>query len=205
MSTPRLRGRVLRLEQLVVKAKAIRDPICEQFKIDPELARAIRDDDWRGYQLSRKSLKTKLSAVEQEILSKARVGVIDRARTIIVPAGYGMSQVHKDANRNQRLFRKRLFAFPKNVLLPSEDAENALLTARIKAFRQSPEGCGRRRINQLFAKSRGSRSLTPDEKEELQRLAQQYPPLPWPDCEPIKAVEEMHWTADEFARRRGER
>src|SRR4051812_34996013 len=54
MNNRALRNRLLRLEQFAAKATAMSDPACDQFEIGLDLARQIRDDDWRAYQLSRK-------------------------------------------------------------------------------------------------------------------------------------------------------
>jgi len=193
MSNRALRNRVLRLEQFAAKATAMSDPVCDQFQIDLDLAKQIRDDDWRAYQLSRKGFNMRLTAAEHEERSKIRQRVIENARGIVVPPGYGMSQANRDADRNRVLFRKRL-KFPYRKLSPAEDVENAVLTARLKAFRQSPEAIARRRISDLQRSSKRS----PSEVEELQQLVLKYLPLPWPDCEPISdLVEHAHRAADQ--------
>ena len=200
MSNQALRNRLRRLEQFVGKAHAVSDPVCDQFEIDLDLARQIRDDDWRAYQLSRKVFKMRLTAAEHEERSKIRQRVIEKARGIVVPPGYGMSQSNRDADRNRLLFRKRL-KFPYRKLPPAEDVENAVLTARLKAFHQSPEAIASGRINNLQRRLK----LPPPEAEELQQLVLKYPPLPWPDCELISdLIEETHRAADQAARSRKE-
>jgi hypothetical protein len=161
MSNQALRNRLRRLEQFVGKANAMSDPVCDHFEIDLDLAREIRDDDWRAYQLSHKVFHMRLTTSEHEERSKIRQRVIERARGIVVPPGYGMSQAHQDADRNRLLFGKRL-KFPYRKLSPAEDVENAILTARLKAFHQSPGAIACRRINDLQRRSK----LPPPEAED---------------------------------------
>src|SRR5207253_3977228 len=120
--------------------------------------------------------------------SSARQRVIEKTSGIAITTGYGMAQMNRDLHRNAQLVNKRIKS-PYAGLSPSEDRENALLTARVKAFAQSPEWIGRQRISNLQVCPK----ITAEESEELQQLLLKYPPLPWPDCEPIfDIIEKAH-------------
>src|SRR4051812_42792220 len=106
MSRERLRRRLERLERMASTSKAERDPMHDQFLIDPVVARAIRDDEWRAYELLQK--KTQLSAAEQEESVILQNRIEATAGTIALPAGYGPLQRRRDSNREHHLFCKRI-------------------------------------------------------------------------------------------------
>ena len=85
----------------------------------------------------------------------------------------------KDTNRLHQLNCKRLSppACGGGELKGAEDEEEAFLTARLAAYRHSPEGRGRRRMRELEFKGIG-RCLTLDEQKELDQLALLYPEPP---------------------------
>ena len=59
----------------------------------------------------------------------------------------------------------------------AEDEEEAFLTARLAAYRHSPEGRARRRMRELVLKDI-CRRLTLDEQKELDQLVLLYPDPP---------------------------
>jgi hypothetical protein len=175
-----------RLERMAATSKAERDPVYDQFRIDPVVARAIRDDKERDYQLGEKSLKTQLSVAEQEERVILRNRIEAAAVTIAVPAEYDKAQLFRDYDRQSDFRDKRLLPPPDNVLSAAEDAEHAQVVARLGAYDQSPTGRGRARIEQLREIS-GTRRLIRSENEELRQLWRQYSPLPVHPDESMKA------------------
>jgi hypothetical protein len=61
----------------------------------------------------------------------------------------------------------------------TDDEEEALLTARLAAYRHSPEGRDRARMLKLMLKGR---RLNVDEQKELDRLKAKYPEAPKNSC-----------------------
>ena len=72
------------------------------------------------------------------------------------------------------------------TLTDAEDAEEAELTARVAAFRQTPEGRGRRRIFELELPRHHREGLSPAEQVELETLRGLYPELPPDPDDPFK-------------------
>jgi hypothetical protein len=78
----------------------------------------------------------------------------------------------------------------------AEDEEEAFLTARLAAYRYSPEGRGRRRIWELELKDIGGRR-TLDEQKELDQLVSLYP-------KPPRKESELGTAAAEWRKKRGQ-
>jgi hypothetical protein len=151
VSRHRLGARLDRLEQSRRTAT--------DFTIDPALARSLRDDyeRWRNGRSSELEEKQSLYA-----------SIVDRARTIGLPVGYGPTQAEKDNERLSELSNKR--ASPRHGnLTDAEDAEEAQLRARTCAYEASPEGPARCRIFALALGNRCGR-LSPAEQAEYDRL-----------------------------------
>jgi hypothetical protein len=148
------------------------------FAIEPELAKAVRDDQHRLGELLRKRCGGPLSAAEinEEIELRARVA--DRASAISCPVGYGPKQALNDRNRLHKLHCKRLTpsSCGGGVLSEAEDAEEAQLEARVAAFEHSPEGRARSRIFELQQQRFAAFSVA--ERDELKDLMTRYPEPP---------------------------
>jgi hypothetical protein len=175
MSMRRFRARLDRLEKM---AKA-RDG---GFTVDPVLAGAVRElNDLLG---SRDDLPGQPQS-ERENQLHARI--VERAKAIGCPAGYGAEQARKDGHRLEALLSKRRSPRrrggpPRNSLSAAEYAEEARLTWCIEAFDQSPEGRARERIAELESKSFSARygggEVSAAEQTELDHLRTLYPDLP---------------------------
>ena len=160
------------------------------FIVDRALAKALRDDGERLNELGRKRLAPSqhggpLTAAELEEESHLPVRIAERARTIVLPLGYGAREALRDANRLEKLFYKRISPpCGGGPLTEAEDAEEAELTARVAAFDESPEGCARRRIRDLKKQDfRGG--LSAAEQNELDNLRTLYPDLPPDPDDPL--------------------
>ena len=81
-----------------------------------------------------------------------------RATEFVRAPGYGPDDAMKDAKRLHHLNFPP--AYGGGELKGAEDEEEALLTARLAAYRHSPEGRGRRRIWELELKGIGGRRLS---------------------------------------------
>jgi hypothetical protein len=142
MSTRRLLARLDRLEKMP-------KPVPGTFRIDPALAKALRDDERRFDELLQARKKQyfllnetpgnggqQIAPSEEEAMLRAR---IDRMLdTIVCPPSYGAWQAKKD-----RYIRDFHYKDPRSA---AEDAEHAQLTARVLAFSRTPEGRARDRI-----------------------------------------------------------
>jgi hypothetical protein len=185
MSTRRLLARLDRLEKMP-------KPVPGAFRIDPALAKALRDDQRRFDELwkaryDQNSLNEtsgdgghQIAPSEEEALLRAR---IDRmVDTIVCPPSYGAWQARKDKFlTNSRLIESRSAA---------EDAEQAQLTARVLAFSRTPEGRGRDRIAKLRGKRLESleifrNGLRAADQSELDHLLVLYPDLPLDPDNPL--------------------
>lgn len=91
--------------------------------------------------------------------------------------GYGEVDARKDSDRLHQLNCKRLSppSCGGGDLKNADDEEEALLTARLAAYRHSPEGRDRARMLELMFKGR---RLAVDEQNELERLKAKYPETP---------------------------
>jgi hypothetical protein len=150
--------------------------------MDPALAKRLRDDEVRLYELSQKESNPKenggaFTAVDEEERAMIRARVDETAKALRCPPGYGAIEARKDGHRLEDFFYKRLqIRRCGGTLTDAEDAEEAQLTARVAAFAQTPEGRGRRRIRELRLPFRGA--LSPAEQMELEILRGLYPELP---------------------------
>jgi hypothetical protein len=148
MSTRRLLARLDRLEKMP-------KPVPGAFRIDPALAKALRDDQRRFDELwqARKNQNFLLNETpgngghqiapsEEEAMLRDR---IDRMLdTVVCPPSYGARQAKKDKFLIHSPLRESRSA--------AEDAEQAQLTARVLAFSRTPEGRARGRIAELGRK-----------------------------------------------------
>jgi hypothetical protein len=151
------------------------------FTIDIVEAKAFRDLKHRLAVLLRKQAGPTenggpLTAAEiaEEAELSALIGT--KAAKLVCPPGYGPREATDDSNRLHQLHCKRLSppSCGGGELKGAEDEEEALLTARVAAFRSSPEGRGRQRMRELKWKDI-STCLSPDEQEELDNLKLVYP------------------------------
>jgi hypothetical protein len=111
--------------------------------------------------------------------TKLRAMIGERAQALVCPPGYGPGDALNDSNRLHQLHCKRLSppSCGGGELKGAEDEEEAFLTARVAAYRYSPEGRDRDRIRALEWKDI-SGCLSPDEKAELDNLKLVYPENP---------------------------
>jgi uncharacterized protein YnzC (UPF0291/DUF896 family) len=150
------------------------------FTIDAVVAKALRDDDKRVYELGQKEFRGPLSAAEIKEQSELRERIADRAKAIGCPVGYGSRQFRIDRDRLHTFFCKRL-SHPSKTLTEAEDAEEAQLTARVLAYQESPEGRALRRVSVLTLKNYSRSGLSAAEQSELDGLRKLYlsePPDP---------------------------
>jgi hypothetical protein len=184
MSTRRLLARLDRLEKMP-------KPDPGTFRIDPALAKALRDDQRRFDELlqERKNQNFLLNETpgnggyqvapsEEESLLRARIDhMLD---TIVRPPSYGAWQAKKDKS----LIKSPLCEYRS----AAEDAEQAQLTARVLAFSRTPEGRARDRIAELRWKQTllmFSGGLSAKELSELDHLQTLYPDLPLDPDDPL--------------------
>jgi hypothetical protein len=178
MSTRSFRARLDRLEQSADRADGQeRDP-APNFTIDPEAAKALRDDVARKKVLFQKQMGGPLSSVEIEEEGLLRLRIAERARAIACPPDYGAKECETDSDRLIKV-RARRNSPPSrggDTLSEAEDAKEAQLIARIEAFRQTPEGLARDRIHELTCKKRGVPcKLSSAEQIERDRLQLPFP------------------------------
>jgi hypothetical protein len=179
MSTRRLRARLDRLTQPANSTMGEnKDRACD-FTIDPALAKALRYDRKRLDELQGarpfRWPPTNEGETEEERTLRARI--VERARTISCPAGYGSNEVLDDQVRLSALQSKTelppWFSHLAQNDVEDPDAEEAQLIARIEAFNQTPEGRAQNRINELVIRS--LRWMSPAEHSELDSLLTLYP------------------------------
>jgi hypothetical protein len=193
MSTRGFRARLDRLTRAANRANKQEKDHAYDITIDPALAKAIRDDEARLTVLVQKPhVPSKhgggpLSAAEVEEQNMLRARMAERARAIGCPPGYGQKEYLTESNRLHKLHCKRMSppSCGGGTLSDAEDAEEAQLTARVAAFRESPEGRARERIFELFIKEIGRR-ITTAEKNELDSLRTLYPNPPLDPNDPRK-------------------
>ena len=140
----------------------------------------MRDDKERLNELLRKRYAPSqhggpLTAAEEEEEFKLPARIAERARTIVLPVGYGASQALRDANRLVKLFYKRISPpCGGGPLTEAEDAEDAQLTARVAAFGETSEGRALRRMRALEVQGICA-VLSDAEQNELESLQKLYP------------------------------
>jgi len=126
------------------------------FTIDTGKARAFRDIEHRRAVLLRKRYGPSenggpLTAAEIVEEAELEALIAKIAQGFAPPPGYGPKEVINDSNRLHKLLCKR--SMPVSCgggeLNIAEDEEEAQLTARIAAYRFSPEGRDRERMREL--------------------------------------------------------
>ena len=164
------------------------------FNIDIEEAKALRDLEHRLAALLRKRDGPSENGgplTDAEMVEKSELGALisKRAAVLVCPPDYGPQDAMTDNDRLHRLNCKRLSppSCGGGELKGSKDEEEALLTARVAAYRHSPEGRGRQRILELKLQEI-CEYLERDEKKELDQLEALYPERPI-ESPLIKAIE----------------
>jgi hypothetical protein len=164
------------------------------FAIDVAEAKVLRDGERRLAVFLRKRCGPNENGgplTAAEIVEEAELDAMyrKRAAALVSPTGYGPGDAMKDSNRLHQLNCKRLSppSCGGGDLKGAEDEEEALLTARVAAYRHSPKGRGREHILELELKGfSGCRS--DDEQEELDHLKVRYPEDPI-DSPFVKSIE----------------
>jgi len=164
-------------------ASAVGGP--EGFSIDMAEAKAFRDMERRRLVLMRKDCTRTAAEIREE--SELEALISKKAAEFVRAPGYGPDDAMKDANQLHQWNCKRMSPRGGGELKGAEDEEEAFLTARLAAYRHSPEGRGRRRMWVLELKSIGRR-LTLDEQKELDQLALLYPKPPREESELATAI-----------------
>ena len=140
------------------------------FKIEPAVARALRDHKQRlEFLWSSEKYPYRDEAAAEMAELEARIA--ETGKTLECPPGYTLMDAGEDSQRRDELDRIRRRG---TVLTTAEDVEDAHLRARLEAYWRSPEGVGRQRISKLKFSGR----LTPAEENELADLRARYPDLP---------------------------
>jgi hypothetical protein len=196
MSTRRLLARLDLLEKMP-------KPVPGAFRVDPALAKALRNDQrrfdelWKARydqnNLNETSGNGGHGIAPSEEEAQLRVRIDRMLDTIVCPPSYGASQAKKDEYILNSPF--------KNPRSAAEDAEHAQLTARVLAFSRTPEGRGRDRIAELDLKGLpilGNR-LGAEEQNELDHLRTLYPDLP---LDPDNIFDQMLIRMKEMAKKR---
>jgi uncharacterized protein YnzC (UPF0291/DUF896 family) len=220
MSIRQLRARLDRLSRSNKNAIERDQDSAREFKIDPALAKALRDDYERLCELLRKRDAPSqhggpLTAAEKEEEPRLRAHIDSRARAIKCPADYGPTEARKDNNRLDQLYTKRLSppSCGGGKLTDAEDTEEAQLRARVAAYdvadktsyMESPEGRALKRINEL--EDREFRAgFSTAEQNELDTLRRLYPHLPSHLNDPLlNAMKAVYRSMDETERENQER
>ena len=152
----------------------------EGFTIDIVEAKALRNIQHRLGALLRKRYGQNggpLTAAEIAEESELRALITKRSAALVCPPGYGPQDAMEDSNRLHQLNCKRLSpaSCGGGELKGADDEEEALLTARVGAFRHSQEGRNRHRIVELEVYRR---YRSKDEQAELDELRLAYPKAP---------------------------
>jgi hypothetical protein len=180
MTIKQLRARLGRLEQSAKlnEAKVEEGKLRFDFPIDPALAKAILDEYefLQEVKFSRGFRRVDPDTPEESL---ARARIVELAKAISCPPRYGFNEFWNDHERVTRLFWKDAMT----------DAEEAQVRARMEAFKQSPEGRARIRLDALEKPG----LLSPAEYEEMERLLKLYPE-PWADP---GATSHVSWLIDE--------
>ena len=189
MSTRSLRARLDRLTRANSTILQEKEH-APDFIVDPALAKALRADYRRLYELGKgrrfRWPPTKEDETEEERTLRARIA--EGARTISCPASYGFNEVRDDKVRLRALLSgEELPSWAAHLAqnhIKDPDAYEAQLIARIQAFHQSPEGRARHRLEELKDQGRDGRS--PAEQSELENLQTLYPELWVHPLHPLK-------------------
>lgn len=168
MTTKQLRARLTQLERSARSKdeKAGERSVPFDFPIDAAVIRAIADEeDFIEYvAFSRPDRLFGLTRVDPDTPeeSQAHARIAELAKSISCPPSYGFNEFWKDENRS------RDWKCKKN--------ERPLINARMHAYKHSPEGRARLRLDYLLRTA----FLDPAKLEELERLLKLYPE-PWAD------------------------
>jgi hypothetical protein len=162
------------------KAGAISET--DGFAIDIEEAKALRNIEHRLAVFLRKRYGPSENGGPLTDAEKVEESELDamfhkRAAALESPPGYGESDATKDSDRLHQMNCKR-WSPPScggGELKGADNEEEARLTARLAAYRHSPEGRDRARMLKLMFKGR---RLSVDEQDELGRLKAKYPEAP---------------------------
>jgi hypothetical protein len=119
-----------------------------QYPIDIGVAKALRDDCLRLNFFTVNGGPH--NAAEKNEESHIRKRIAETARQIGCPPTYRTKESFRDGKLLHPLQMKRLT--PNVPLTEAEDTEEALLTARIEAFKESPEERAQYRLFELFLK-----------------------------------------------------
>jgi hypothetical protein len=149
------------------------------FKVDPDLARAERDDRLRERRLAvfkERSVEGIAAKPELERIGNRRA---ERLAMVKFPDGY--TDHEADQKRLQQLYSKRL---SRKKLTPEEDAEEAHLAVRVlspepvpRPLQRAPEmDCPMSRIDELEERVLAGDTTAADE-DELQDLRSRYPEI----------------------------
>jgi uncharacterized protein YnzC (UPF0291/DUF896 family) len=149
------------------KTASIESDALAGFNIDFPMARELRDEEARY---------RRMRGNDPEWANvKARIAAIKRDLTY--PPDYGTTEVTRDSRRLGELSDKNRSA----KLTQKEDAEQAILNARVAAFKGTPEaekwGSDCFRIWQLTFRKKFRHSLTDEEQAELDSLRALHPGL----------------------------
>ena len=166
----------------------------EGFNIDIAEAKAFRDMEHRRGVLLRKRFGPSenggpLTAAEVVEESELDALINKKAAEFVCPPGYGPDDAMKDGNRLHELNCIRMSppSCGGGELKGAEDEEEAFLTARLAAYRHSPEGRARARMWELEIKDIMGR-LTLEEEKELDQLVSLYPEPPREESELATAM-----------------
>ena len=156
------KSKIASVEDRAGYASAVEGP--EGFKIDIAEAKAFRDMEHRLAVLMRNNMgrvrRCTLTAADKVEKTELDALISKRAAEFVCPPGYGPGDAMKDSNRLHQLNCKRMSppSCGGGELKGAEDEEEAFLTARVAAYRHSPEGRGRQRMRELEFKGIGEMS-----------------------------------------------
>jgi hypothetical protein len=148
------------------------------FKVDPELARAERDDRLRAKWLDESGFRFEEGSDEEKAVkekwAQIRKRRAERLALLQYPQGYLADDLAKDCKRLEELMKTRI---ERKKLTPEEDAEEAHLATRVASYQLNPELLGKAGIRDLEERSAIGLQLTAAEEQELRDLRKRYPEL----------------------------
>lgn len=141
--TRSLRTRLDRLTQRNSDAATNSRP---EFKIDPAVAKSLRDDYVRANALRGKIIKwgkdSEATPAEEEEFEVLSARIVETTEAIGCPDNYGQDECDRDEQRLSQL-RNETLSSPSDYgrpLTEGKAAEEAQLTARIAVFKESRKG-----------------------------------------------------------------
>jgi hypothetical protein len=174
-----LRSRLDRLERSV-GGEGQTASMTLEFPIDITLAKALRDDCMRVEQIRLAECEKRFGPVTPADIEEKRVlneRIAEGTKAVGSPPDNYGREYNKERERLEDLKHMREWPYFTRHLDHLEDTEEALLTARVRAFEASPEGRTRQRIHKLTW-DRISNRLDAVGESELEDLEKLYPPLP---------------------------